>query len=67
MRHFPRNPIHLAIFVFLGCFAVCDVALAQDSKQFQMPADPSIWLNSPPLTTDILAGKAAVLYFYEES
>ena len=67
MRYFLILPIHLAIFVFLGCFAICDVALAQDSKQFQMPSDPSVWLNSPPLTTEMLAGKAAVLYFYEET
>ena len=57
----------LAVYVLLGWFAIFNVASAQDSKQFQMPTDPSVWLNSPPLTTEILAGKAAVLYFYEET
>lgn len=46
---------------------VSDIAVAQDSERFQMPTDPSVWLNSPPLTTAMLDGKAAVLYFFEET
>lgn len=57
----------LACFVLLGCFVVSDIAVAQDSERFQMPTDPSVWLNSPPLTTAMLDGKAAVLYFFEET
>jgi len=67
MKRFAESCFHLAFFIVLGCFAVCGVASAQTSKQFQMPSDPSVWLNSPPLTTEMLAGKAAVLYFYEET
>lgn len=32
----------------------------------QLPTNPAAWLNSPPLTTEMLAGKAAFLYFFEE-
>ena len=67
MKRFLVSPVYLAFFVLLGCFAVSDVASAQDSEQFQMPTDPSVWLNSSPLTSEMLAGKAAVLYFYEET
>ncbi|MBA4017986.1 MAG: hypothetical protein C0483_12500 [Pirellula sp.] len=38
---------------------------AVDAKT-QLPANPAAWLNSPPLTTEMLAGKSAFLYFYEE-
>jgi len=31
-----------------------------------LPSDPTAWLNSPPLTNDMLAGKAALLYYFEE-
>ena len=67
MKIFPVSVLHLAFFILLGCFAFGDIASAQNSKQFEMPTDPSVWLNSPPLTTEMLAGKAAVLYFYEET
>ena len=67
MKRFPASFFHLAFLTLLGCFAVWDVASAQDSQPFQMPTDPSVWLNSSPLSTEMLAGKAAVLYFYEES
>ena len=66
MKRFLVSPVYLAFFALLG-FAVSDVTSAQDSEQFQMPTDSSVWLNSPPLTSEMLAGKAAVLYFYEET
>jgi thiol-disulfide isomerase/thioredoxin len=31
-----------------------------------LPADPGAWVNSSPITSQMLAGKAALLYFYEE-
>ncbi len=31
------------------------------------PQNPANWLNSVPLTAENLKGKAAFLYFYEES
>ena len=47
------------------------VGLAQEGagkKQTQkLPANPGVWINSPPITNEMLAGKAAVLFFFEES
>ena len=57
----------LAFVALLGCFAISNVAAAQSEERFQMPTDPSVWLNSSPITTEMLDGKAAVLYFYEET
>jgi thiol-disulfide isomerase/thioredoxin len=33
---------------------------------FQLPTDPTMWVNSGPISSDALKGKAAFLYFYEE-
>ena len=33
----------------------------------KLPANPAVWINSQPITSDMLAGKAAVLYFFEET
>ncbi len=33
----------------------------------ELPADPARWMNSPPMTKEMLAGKAAVFYFVEET
>ena len=58
----------VCVLMLWGCFAVSEVATAQDDEErFQMPTDPSVWLNSDPITTEMLAGKAAVLYFFEET
>ncbi len=47
------------------------VGLAQEgagNKQTQkLPAQSAAWINSPPITNEMLAGKAAVLYFFEET
>jgi thiol-disulfide isomerase/thioredoxin len=40
-------------------------APAQD-KQLKLPQDPSLWINSRPLSNNALKGKAAVLWFFEE-
>jgi len=58
----------LMLLTLAGCMFVNDAA-AQDQQEegLQMPADPSVWLNSPPITTEMLEGKAAVLYFFEET
>jgi Thioredoxin-like len=32
-----------------------------------LPTDPGRWINSPPLTKEMLAGKATVFYFVEET
>jgi hypothetical protein len=58
--------------------AVCAIVLAAthsaagqsntgaSPSQLLLPTSPSSWLNSPPLTTQMLKGKAAVFYLYEE-
>ncbi|MBL9081772.1 MAG: TlpA family protein disulfide reductase [Planctomycetales bacterium] len=33
----------------------------------QLPSSPAAWINSPPLTNEMLAGKAAYFYFFEET
>lgn len=47
------------------------VGLAQEAAVNQatpkLPAHPAVWVNSPPISNDMLAGKAAVLYFFEET
>ena len=44
-------------------------ASAQSAKRTAdvLPTDAALWLNSPPITAAMLKGKAAVLWFYEES
>ncbi len=45
-------------------------ALAQDEATNKtvpkLPAHPAMWINSPPITNEMLAGKSAVLYFFDE-
>ncbi|GDY08510.1 MAG: hypothetical protein DWI21_01505 [Planctomycetota bacterium] len=46
------------------------VGVAQEGDQKtspKLPAHPSVWINSPPISNEMLAGKAAVLYFFEET
>lgn len=41
---------------------------AADKKSTpKLPSNPAAWINSQPLTTDMLTGKAAVLFFFEET
>lgn len=49
-------------------FASTDVVFAQkqNEKSIRLPAAPEAWLNSPPISNEILQGKAAILYFFEE-
>ena len=60
--------VAIGIAIFLTGSVSCAVAAAQDKEvqQVEFPADPSLWLNSPPISSEILKGKAAVLYFFEE-
>lgn len=43
-------------------------ARGQEPKEggFQLPGNPAMWVNSKPITSEGLKGKAAVLWFYEE-
>ncbi len=31
----------------------------------KLPGNPAVWINSPPITNEMLAGKAAVLFFFD--
>lgn len=63
----------IIVAAVLGAFllATPDVVLAQGpnssgADEFKLPADPAMWVNSGPITSDALKGKAAFLWFYEE-
>jgi len=53
-----------ASVILLNCAA--GDSCAQETGVDQLPEDPQLWLNSPPITNKILEGKGAVLYFFEE-
>lgn len=59
-----------AAMAVLSC-VLPSVCLAQGTSgggeaEFRLPADPTMWVNSGPITSDALKGKAALLWFYEE-
>ena len=47
---------------------VVDVVTAQETAKPapKLPSNPSVWINSPPISNEMLKGKAAVLYFFDE-
>lgn len=60
-----RRPCALSSIV--GLFAVLALSpVASHGEGLTLPSNPAAWLNSPPLTNEMLAGKAAFLWFYEE-
>lgn len=68
------RPWAVAAGAFLAGLCLAGSASAQDSKQaskkadaIPFPTDPASWIGSPPLTAEMLQGKAAVLWFYEEN
>jgi hypothetical protein len=56
--------------MLIGCLCgpllLTATALAQKPVA-KFPRDAASWLNSAPITEQTLKGKAAVLYFYEET
>ena len=54
-----------AVVLVCGSLASSPVG-GQESGEQLLPANPAMWLNSPPLTSDTLKGKGVVLWFYEE-
>ena len=60
------NRFLLAVFVVLGSCAGGFSAQAVGQEKPQLPDDPSQWVNGGPITGDMLKGKAAFLWFYEE-
>src|SRR5439155_15687378 len=61
-----RRIIAVGVMLALVCCAV-NTPAQETSGKFQLPADPTQWVNSGPVSLDLLKGKAAVLWFYEES
>ncbi len=55
----------LALLLGLSPSAEAQTDAAQ-ARPLQLPTNPANWINSPPLTTHMLKGKAAVFYLYEE-
>jgi hypothetical protein len=69
MKRLRRGCPALAVFIVLVLVFDGPSALAQRKKRTAavLPADVASWLNSPPITAEMLQGKAAVLWYYEES
>lgn len=64
-----RTSSGLAALLLVALLNVGVAARAQSFLEItktQLPSNPAAWLNSPPLTTEMLAGKSAFLYFFEE-
>jgi len=61
-------PLAAGVVLLATAFASTRGAVAQDrdKESIRLPADPDVWLNSPPISSEILKGKAAILYFFEE-
>jgi thiol-disulfide isomerase/thioredoxin len=55
----------LRFVALAGLCGMSTLASAADAP-LAFPAHPAQWVNSRPLTVESLAGKAAVLWFYEE-
>jgi hypothetical protein len=46
--------------------AMCVAQEAATNKAVpKLPTHPAAWINSPPITNDMLAGKAAILFFFD--
>lgn len=58
------------MFHRIACIALSVVSLLLAGSSLpaeELPTDPTRWINSPPLTKEMLSGKAAVFYFIEET
>ena len=64
----PRSIVVAAVLMFCSMDLSSPLVLAQDTPKLapKLPANPGQWVNSPPITNEMLAGKAVVLYFFEE-
>ncbi|MDP6721547.1 MAG: hypothetical protein QGF59_22955 [Pirellulaceae bacterium] len=57
-----------ALVVFASVFhCVAYTSTGQESSGHILPIEPAAWINSSPITAEMLKGKAALLYFYEET
>ena len=66
-RSFPR--LLLAAGFLSAALTLSDSAIAQgrdSAAGFRFPANPASWINSQPFSREQLAGKVAVMVFFEE-
>lgn len=55
-----------AWLIALTLAVLSSTAMHAADGPLQLPADPSLWINSPPVSLESLRGKGVVLYFFEE-
>ena len=58
------------MFFRIACITLAVVGLSWTATPVsaqELPTDPARWINTPPLTKEMLAGKATVFYFIEET
>ena len=59
------HKLKLLSFFVIGFGLLAMPCFAQ--KKAKLPQDPNAWLNSPPITSQLLEGKAAFICFFEET
>ena len=52
--------------MLLATLNLASPALGEETGESLFPNSPNAWLNSPPISSEMLKNKAAILYFYEE-
>jgi thiol-disulfide isomerase/thioredoxin len=69
MIRFLSSSLRVVLFTTFSVAASLQIPLpeaqAQDT-QLTLPEDSALWINSRPITSNALKGKAAVLWFFEE-
>jgi thiol-disulfide isomerase/thioredoxin len=64
---FRDNVCHWAAGLLICSSAALVFGQERHGSDVKLPASPAQWVNSGPLSSEALKGKAAVLYFFEES
>lgn len=57
--------ICLCGILLLSSIAVVQGQEGDQKASPQLPGNPAFWINSPPISNEMLAGKAAVLFFFD--
>ncbi|MCR9202317.1 MAG: hypothetical protein NXI04_27045 [Planctomycetaceae bacterium] len=55
----------VAALLLIGAVSARAQAPADEAK-IVLPSNPAQWINSRPISTEAIAGKSVVLYFFEE-
>jgi len=61
------NHMYYGAIAVAVSLTVTGSAMGQSNASELLPQDQASWINSIPLSTADLKGKAAFLYFYEET